>query len=866
MKKTFYTTSTTFTRGLILGLFSLLFVGFAQAQTATDGDYRSAKATGNWSDVDMWETRTAGTWAVTATAPAASNNVYIQDGHVVTVDVATANCKDLQLTASGTSSLVVGTNVLRVSGKMRAYSGTTTTGAVDGSFYTQTSLTTGFTSTAATTTAPGTLQIVGASRTVFNTSEWGGSGFVNCELVFNLTSGQTATADASFKFRSITVSNGSTLNAASTARIGVDDGAGTGALTIKTGGKIISARSATTSQVISATSTTKCGTVTIENGGILELTGSTPAIDCTTFTNNGTVTYSRAGTQTLLQKGADATATAISSYSTLVLSNTSTKTPFNAITVSNTLQFTGAATFAPTASLTLTMLNGSTVDRGATSGTSLPSTPSAVFYGTMASDLVNVTISSSLSNSNELPSAPTPGKVGTLTVNSGVTYTITGGRTITDLVNNNIVALVPGTVMTLVINGNISGSGTITGHANASITIGGTTGGNAGTLNFTSGGQIANNMTINRTGTTPSVTLGTPLTLNATTGNLTLTSGQIILGANTLTTAIITGGSSSAYVVTNGSGALKRVNFTGSTVFPVGTSTDYTPATVVNNATARDFSVKVGTTFATAPAVPTKAVQLQWDITPSNLSGNDANLSLQWPSSANGTGTAFTTASTVEIAHHNGSIWDAFKVATVTGTGTSVDPYVASATGFSAFSPFIVANQNALAVELSNFQAKSTQKTALLTWTTATEKDNAYFNIEHSTNGTAFETIGQVKGNGTTTAATTYNFEHQTPSVSVNYYRLKQVDVNGTSTYSAVRSVVFGKSSLVVKVTLVMETLDIVVSDTEKDPLSIFNLSGQNVMNVKAQGAQRVNVSALPAGMYIIRVGTTGEAVRFVKQ
>jgi hypothetical protein len=228
-------------------------------------------------------------------------------------------------------------------------------------------------------------------------------------------------------------------------------------------------------------------------------------------------------------------------------------------------------------------------------------------------------------------------------------------------------------------------------------------------------------------------------------------------------------------------------------------------------------------------------------------------------------GTVYT-PTTASMGHYKtDNTWEEF-----TGTTYAANKWTATNPSGS-FSPFGggergAFNATVLAVELTTFQAKATQKAALLTWTTASEKDNAYFNIEHSTNGTAFETIAQVKGNGTTTAATTYNFEHPTPSVSVNYYRLKQVDVNGTSTYSAVRSVVFGKSSLVVKVTLVTETLDIVVSDTELTPLSIFNLSGQNVMNVKVQGTQRVNVSALPAGMYIIRVGTMGEAVRFVKQ
>jgi hypothetical protein len=47
-------------------------------------------------------------------------------------------------------------------------------------------------------------------------------------------------------------------------------------------------------------------------------------------------------------------------------------------------------------------------------------------------------------------------------------------------------------------------------------------------------------------------------------------------------------------------------------------------------------------------------------------------------------------------------------------------------------------------------------------------------------------------------------------------------------------------------------------------PLSISNISGQNVMNFKGQGEQRINISALPFGTYIIRTAS-GDVARFVK-
>lgn len=498
-----------------------------QAQTATDGDYRTVKVSGNWSDADMWETRTAGIWASTAVAPTATNNVYVQNGHSVNIDVANANCKDLQLNVVGV--LAIGENTVNVSGKIRAY--TTTLGAVigaggDGTFYSDQTSSTALASTMISTTNSGVLKFVGGTRNISNVGEWNASGTINA-AEFALDANAIGTLNGvGVKFKPIVLSSGTV---ATDSFVSVS----TGDFTIKNGAKFVTSRSST-SGVIGNSSSAICGIVTIESGGILELTGSAPTINCTTFINNGTVIYNRAGTQTLLSAGVvtpQAGTTEYNNYSTLLLSNTSTKTPSAPITVSSLLKFTGTATLAATAINSLTMLNGSTVERSVTSGTSLPSAVGAVLYGTSSTDLVNVTIGTTVLNSNEFVSSPTPGKVGTLTINSGVTYTVTGGRTAINIVNNGIISLVPTSTFTFNINGSISGSGTISGHTNASIAFGGSTDGNAGTLNFTTGFQVANNLTINRSGTNASVTLGTPVTIlniSPTTTTLGLSAGTLI--------------------------------------------------------------------------------------------------------------------------------------------------------------------------------------------------------------------------------------------------------------------------------------------------------------------------------------------------
>jgi hypothetical protein len=199
------------------------------------------------------------------------------------------------------------------------------------------------------------------------------------------------------------------------------------------------------------------------------------------------------------------------------------------------------------------------------------------------------------------------------------------------------------------------------------------------------------------------------------------------------------------------------------------------------------------------------------------------------------------------------------------GGYTITSPALASARGGVGGAGQVKLTYTVIPIELVEFNVKSNQKSAVLSWTTASERDNATFNIEQSTNGKDFQTISQVKGNGTTNAVHDYSFEHRDPSVGVNYYRLKQVDFNGKSTESPIRSLIFGKTGLVVKTTLVTDILDIVVSDEKIGPLSIINISGQVVAQFNVQGAQRLTVSNLPAGQYLIRTAT-GDVGRFVKQ
>lgn len=170
-----------------------------------------------------------------------------------------------------------------------------------------------------------------------------------------------------------------------------------------------------------------------------------------------------------------------------------------------------------------------------------------------------------------------------------------------------------------------------------------------------------------------------------------------------------------------------------------------------------------------------------------------------------------------------------------------------------------------LPIELSKFNVKKAEKSVMLSWATASEKNNDHFEIQKSSNGTQFQTIGQVKGSGTTATGALYDFEDKTPSVGVAYYRLKQVDADGKFEYSAVRSILFNKNKIAVFSTIAKEKISIIVSDDQSVPFDIINLNGQKVLAGKAIGQYTIDVSSLHSGMYFIRT-EGGEVTRFVKE
>ena len=110
--------------------------------------------------------------------------------------------------------------------------------------------------------------------------------------------------------------------------------------------------------------------------------------------------------------------------------------------------------------------------------------------------------------------------------------------------------------------------------------------------------------------------------------------------------------------------------------------------------------------------------------------------------------------------------------------------------GFSLYEMQVLGSYVApLPVELTAFQATAAGAAVDLSWSTASEKSNAGFEVQRSANGKAFAALARVAGAGSSQSLRRYRYRDAAPLSGVSYYRLRQVDADGTATYSPVQTV-----------------------------------------------------------------------------
>jgi hypothetical protein len=165
-----------------------------------------------------------------------------------------------------------------------------------------------------------------------------------------------------------------------------------------------------------------------------------------------------------------------------------------------------------------------------------------------------------------------------------------------------------------------------------------------------------------------------------------------------------------------------------------------------------------------------------------------------------------------------------------------------------------------LPIQLLKFEYSLNNKSVELLWETVTEVNNNYFLIEKSLNGNNFETIGKQTGAINSNTLKRYSFIDNNPSY-INYYRLKQVDIDGKSKNSNVLFVKVPQTKpfkiIQNPVNEVMQ-IQVNVEQAKINLLTVFDFSGRKLKSFKGQnGIQNLDVSFIAPGTYILQLLTT---------
>jgi GH35 family endo-1,4-beta-xylanase len=208
------------------------------------------------------------------------------------------------------------------------------------------------------------------------------------------------------------------------------------------------------------------------------------------------------------------------------------------------------------------------------------------------------------------------------------------------------------------------------------------------------------------------------------------------------------------------------------------------------------------------------------------------------------------------------SVFDAvvdgvLKVNIVAGDVTLVATATRANAAAPAFTPGDIAFALAgapLPVDLISFDATNSDNAIILNWKTANEKGFSHFEVQKSLNSKEFNTIDIVNG----TSKTNYSTIDSDPKAGINYYRLKMVDLDGTSKLSSVIGVKFDKNADYILVQNPAQDGEIKITSNLKDAnFTLLNTSGASI---------QTTVTQLSNNTYSIKVGkNTNPGIYFLK-
>ena len=364
------------------------------------------------------------------------------------------------------------------------------------------------------------------------------------------------------------------------------------------------------------------------------------------------------------------------------------------------------------------------------------------------------------------------------------------------------------------------------------------------------------------------------------TNNLTLTDGDINLNGDTIeldTTGTLIGETNDKRIYGD-SGVIQTTNRN----IGVPTALNIAGLGAVLSSAVSMGSATVIRGYAVQSGAGNTSIKRYYDITPSTNSGLNATFRFYYLD-ANEVNGQDETDFTFWRSDDNGATWSNEGRSSL----DNIVDYV-ELTAINSFSRWTLSNQtiNPLPVELLYFTAAKNGQTVLLEWTTLSETNSDYFTVERSADAIAFEGIIEVPGAGNSNTIKYYSVTDENPTGyrlpitgyrlpildGVSYYRLKQTDYDGTSTYSPVVAINFEFEGVEIVVVYPNPAIDqinyLVVSSTntmvttEIIDVKGAKVSGKTESIEKGVSQGSLDISALSKGIYFINISAASGLYR----
>jgi hypothetical protein len=338
-----------------------------------------------------------------------------------------------------------------------------------------------------------------------------------------------------------------------------------------------------------------------------------------------------------------------------------------------------------------------------------------------------------------------------------------------------------------------------------------------------------------------------------------------------------------SYFVTDGTGHLtfKAIGPGITRIFPVGTAAGYAPLKLQNKGTTDNFSVRVEEGFKNDQTEGTVeiagAVDKTWQVTEEVAGGSDVTMALQW--NAADELPSFDRESSY-VSHYEEGEWNLVENSQGTlAQGTAPGTYSVTVSGVTSFSPFGVVSTNTppapLPVTLVAFSATQHNADVILEWATASELNNDGFEVEVSENGKQFRKMAFVKSRVVhSQVQQRYSYrDSEAKSEGARYYRLRQLDLDGTATYSAIRALQYElpdfRVSLYPNPFTDVVTLELVAMQEQELTIQVTDTQGkklhQEVTRI-SRGSQKLPIDLSrvpPASICIVTIYLNNTAHHF---